>query len=357
MDRPTILAWLRRRDPERWAALGREADAVRAAHVGDAVHLRGLVEISNHCARTCLYCGLRAQRALPRYRMGSEEILDCARRAEELGYGTLVLQAGEDPGLTRAFVSELLLAIKAETPLAVTLSLGERPEADLAAWRDAGADRYLLRFETSDSDLLRQIHPPRPEAPASDVHPRLALLRRLRELGYETGGGMMVGIPGQTHESLADDLQALAALDVDMIGLGPFVAHPETPLGLAAAPVGPDQVPATERMARTVVSLARLLCPWANIPSTTALATLGGAVGQDAALACGANVVMPNLAPARYRRLYEIYPGKSGQAGAATVDALLRLRIEALGRTVGVGPGASPNWLRRHAAPPAKETP
>lgn len=158
-----IEEWLRQTDEHRLEQLWTQADAVRKAHVGDAVHLRGLIEISNYCVRRCAYCGLSVTNPqLERYRMTDEEILDCARQAHAFGYGTVVIQAGEDYGLESERVAGFVRAIKKELPLAVTLSLGERPEEDLLAWRKAGADRYLLRFETSDSELYARIHPPRP---------------------------------------------------------------------------------------------------------------------------------------------------------------------------------------------------
>lgn len=339
LDLDGILGWLREEDGERLDALWAAADACRRAHVGDAVHLRGLVEISNHCVRRCAYCGINVEhRDLGRYRMGADEILDCARQAVSLGYGTLVMQAGEDYGLTRDFIASLVRRVKAETPLAVTLSLGERPDEDLKAWREAGADRYLLRFETSDPDLYERIHPSL-SGRASD---RFAQLLRLREMGYEIGSGVMVGIPGQSYASLARDILKFSDLDLDMIGVGPFIPHPDTPLGGGIfAPLARDeQVPATEAMTYKVVALARLLCPQANIPSTTALATLNRAQGRELGLSRGANIVMPNLTPAKYRALYEIYPAKAciGET-AAECGACLTRRIEALGRGIGEGPG------------------
>jgi biotin synthase len=335
---------------------------VRAENVGDEVHLRGLVEISNICVRSCAYCGIRVEnRKLQRYRMNCPEVLECARQAVDYGYGTVVLQAGEDYGLRREPLAELIRRLKAETPLAVTLSLGERSEGDVAAWREAGADRYLLRFETSDRDLYDRLHPPRPGQERSD---RVALLRRLRELGYEIGSGVMIGIPGQSYASLAQDLVLFRELDLDMIGVGPWIAHPETPLGKwrvasresrggktqAWKPALPEeeQVPNTEEMTYKVVALARLVCPRANIPSTTALATVNRESGRELGLARGANVVMPNLTPPAYRTLYEIYPGKACVNETAEACQLcLRGRIHAIGRQVGRGPGGR----RRQAGP------
>jgi biotin synthase len=337
-SRDDVLCWLRERSATRLEELWRAADETRRANVGDAVHLRGLIEIGNVCARQCAYCGIRAgNTGLVRYRMGADEVLDCARRALSLGYGTVVLQAGEDRGFTREWVSDVVRCIRAETPLAITLSLGEREDGDLAAWRAAGADRYLLRFETSDAALYNRIHPPLPGA----TRDRFAILRRLRELDYEVGSGVMVGIPGQSWRALANDLWTFRELDLDMIGLGPYIPHPSTPLGTGGMPdAGAEQVPADEDTVLRCLALARLLRPDANIPSTTALATINKATGRERGLQRGANVVMPNLTPVRYRALYEIYPAKACLDETAEHCAgCLRARIQSVGRTIGFGPG------------------
>ncbi len=335
-----IESWLRETDAARLESLWAAANAVRHDCVGDEVHLRGLLEISNRCVRACAYCGLRAEnRQVQRYRMEMDEIMVCARQARQFGYGTVVLQAGEDYGISREWMAELVIQIKRETGLAVTLSLGERPDADLIAWREAGADRYLLRFETSDRELYERIHPPTHNQTISD---RIVMLRRLKELGFEAGSGVMIGIPGQTYRSVAGDIALFRELDLDMIGVGPFIAHPETPLGreeMAAAPEK-EQVPNTEDMTYKVLALTRLACPEANLPSTTALATLNLARGRELGLSRGANVVMPNLTPPQYRALYEIYPAKACiQESAGDCHACMKARIRSLGRSPGVGPG------------------
>jgi biotin synthase len=303
MDEKEIAGWLRECGPERLAELWDRADAVRRARVGDEVLRRGLVEVSNHCARSCFYCGLRVQRRLPRRRMSAEEVLECCSRARGAGCATVVLQSGEDPGLTLGWVAGLVRRIKERFGLVVTLSLGERSEAELSAWREAGADRYLLRFETSDSELYRRVHPSLPGRPSD----RFALLRRIKALGYETGSGTLIGLPGQTWESLAHDIALFAELELDMIGSGPFIPHPDTPL---AGQTG--DVPADVLTACKVIALSRLVRPDANIPSTTALEALDPGEGRDLGLRRGANVVMPNLTPAPFRAAYEIYPGKAG---------------------------------------------
>jgi biotin synthase len=340
LNRQDTEHWLRETDETRLESLWQEADAMRKAHVGDAVHLRGLIEISNYCVRQCGYCGLRRDnKGLQRYRMSREEVLECVRLAVFYGYGTVVMQAGEDYGIEAAWLADIVRWIKGETPLAVTLSMGERPDADLVAWRVAGADRYLLRFETSDPALYAAIHPSLPGR-RSD---RVAILRRLKELGYEAGSGVMIGIPGQTYASLASDIALFGQLDLDMVGVGPYIAHPDTPLG--AVKNGPDiapedQAPNTELTTYKVVALTRLACPEANIPSTTALATINKAAGRELGLMRGANVVMPNLTPVEYRALYEIYPAKACiDESSEQCRTCLEARIRGIGRHVGKGPG------------------
>jgi biotin synthase len=356
MQRGGILNWLRETDAACLADLWRLADQTRHNYVGDGVHLRGLVELSNQCVRLCGYCGLRADnRALQRYCLSDEEIMACARQAVAYGYGTVVFQSGESPALTCTRIAALIERIKAETPLAVTLSLGERDEAELATWRRAGADRYLLRFETSNRTLYERIHPPRfkrmSDAEVSEPtegRSRLTILGTLKRLGYEVGSGVMIGIPGQTYDDLADDIELFARLDLDMIGVGPYLRHPDTPLADCNAwPDAPDgqQVPATEEMTYKTIALTRLVCPRANIPATTALATLNTYEGRELGLMRGANVVMPNLTPSKYRGLYEIYPDKAciAEAGEACHHCL-SARIEAIGRRIGRGRGDSPNY-------------
>ena len=339
MDRRGILGWLREERPEKLELLWRQADDTRRRRVGDEVHLRGLIEISNRCIRECHYCGIRAgNRELRRYRMTEEEIMACVTQALAYGYGTVVMQSGEDEGITADWMAGIIRRIRRETPLAVTLSLGERSEADLKAWREAGADRYLLRFETSNPELYARIHPRRGEGCS-----RLEILRALAAMGYEIGSGVMVGIPGQTYDDLAADIALFRELDLDMIGVGPFIPHPGTPLGSAAgmlaAPAG-EQVPADELMTYKTIALARILCPDANIPSTTALATLNLAEGRELGLSRGANVVMPNLTPVAYRADYEIYPAKACiRETAEECQSCLSRRIVALGRRIGTGKG------------------
>jgi len=316
---------------ERQAQLFRLADAIRAREMGDAVHLRGVLEFSSYCQADCYYCGLRASNSgAKRYRLRPEAIFEQAKRGATLGLGTIVLQSGEDPWYDRNTLSRLIARIARETPLAITLSLGERSYADLQAFREAGAHRYLLKHETSDRRLYRRLRP------ARSLSRRLRLLSWLRRLGYQVGSGCIVGLPGQTLSSLAQDIKMLRDLDVEMVGAGPFIPHPATPLGTSE--------PGSVDLTLKVVAVTRLLVPSAHIAATTAMATLHPQ-GRELALQAGANVVMPNLTPIEYRRQYEIYPAKAC-LDETTEHCLgcLRGRIEDIGRTLGHGRGDSPKW-------------
>ena len=348
MNHDEILAWLHEQDADRLEGLWHRANTIRREHVGDSVHIRGLIEFSNVCRSNCHYCGMRAGRpSLPRYRMSGREILASARKAVEHGYGTVVMQSGEDPGLDVEWLAGIVERIRRETALTVTLSCGERSRDELARWRDSGADRYFLRFETSDRALWKRIHPRQ----AGGAH-RLDMLGWIKDLGYEIGSGIMIGIPGQTLASLAEDIEWFQRLDLDMIGSGPFVPHAETPLGRAHLSSGSagilDQVPNTELMTYKVMALTRVVCPRVNMPSTTALATLNREHGSELGLRRGANVLMVNLTPAGYRALYEIYPEK---ADSSVLPAAQREKVAALlgglGRFAGSGPGSSPNYRDR----------
>lgn len=298
------------------------ADRVRREHVGDAVHLRAIVEFSSFCRNDCLYCGLRRSNlSLRRLRMPMEEIVAQCRRAEALGFRTVVLQSGEDPFYGREAVVDLVRRVKEETGLAVTLAVGERSEEEYRAFYEAGADRYLLKHETSDRELYERLDP------GMSHERRIDCLRTLGRIGFQTGSGIMVGLPGQTLESVADDILLFRELDIDMIGCGPFIPHPETPLAGAA--------PGSEDLTYRVVALARVVTRDTHIPATTALAVMVGDAGRANALCRGANVVMPNITPQPWRLAYEIYPNK-GRAEVfdpALLDQLRRTAAE-LGRFI-----------------------
>lgn len=341
MDKSDIISYLKEDDHSALQELLYMADTVRKENVGDAVHLRGLIEISNYCIKECTYCGINSDnRKIERYRMTEGEIMASVHMAVDYGFGTIVFQSGEDYGIKCLWIARIIRRIKLETDLAVALSLGERSTKDLTVWRQAGADRYLLKFETSDKKLYQCIHPPLNGRTIN----RLAILETLRALGYEVGSGIMIGIPGQSYESLADDLILFHDLDLDMVAVGPYIVHPDTPLGRyqnnEMTVVGEEQVPNTELMTLKVLALTRILCPEANIPSTTALATIDAERGRELGLMHGANVVMPNLTPERYRKKYEIYPGKYSpyETTQTELDKLF-LQIKATGMKIGKGQG------------------
>jgi len=341
----SIERWLRTEDELELQDLWLKANKVRQTEVGEEVHLRGLIEISNYCSRQCGYCGINVSNSkIIRYRMSKTEIIECAHKAKKFGYGTIVLQSGEDYGIAQKEIVKIIRQIKHETDLAITLSLGERSFADLLAFKKAGADRYLIRFETSDKKLFHKIHPPL----QNKLSDRIKILYELRSLGYEIGSGVMIGIPGQTYKSLAEDINLFRVLDLDMIGVGPYILHPETDLAKEyKKPINVDQVPNSESMTYKVLALTRLVCPTANIPSTTALATLNKKNGRELGLSRGANVIMPNITPLKYRVNYEIYPNKACLfENAEDCNCCIKNRIEIIGRKVGKGKGERKSHLK-----------
>lgn len=309
------------------------ADRVRAATVGNEVHLRGLLEFSNICRRNCAYCGLRRDNAQAvRYRLTPEDIVAIACEAEQLGFPTVVMQSGEDTRFDGPCLAGIIAEIKKKTHLAITLSVGERDEADYRLWRDAGADRYLLRIETTDAALYRALHAD------GDLETRQACLRSLKRLGYQLGSGVMIGLPGQTWVTLARDILWLRELGTEMLGIGPFIPHPETPLA--------TETGGTLEQALRLVAVLRLVFPYAHIPATTAMASLDP-LGREKALQAGANVVMPAVTPTEIRPLYALYPGKIClDDNAHTCRGCIESRIRSIGRTVATGPG---HVLRREA--------
>lgn len=271
------------------------ADNVRKQYVGDRVHLRGLIEFSNICKCHCKYCGLRCEnKTVERYRIMPDDIMLHAQRAVQMGYKTIVLQSGEDSYFTRDVMCKLIENIKT-LDVALTLSIGEKSYDDLKAYKQSGADRYLIRIETTDKNLYKKMHP------YMDFEKRMQCLKDLKQLGYETGSGCLVGLPEQTVESLADDILFFKELDADMIGIGPFIPHPDTPLK--------DSAQGNFILALKVMAIVRIMLKNINIPATTAMETLNPN-GRLIALQSGANVVMPNVTSTEYRSKYEIYPDK-----------------------------------------------
>ena len=273
----------------------KEADAVRKKYVGDGVHLRGLIEFSNICKCNCLCCGLQSSnKHVKRYRLSKNDILDIAKKGVADGFKTIVLQSGEDDFFNTKLMCEIISEIK-NLGVALTLSIGEKSFEDYKAFKDAGADRYLLRIETTDKNLYKKMHP------YADFDNRMRCLYDLKKLGYETGTGCLVGLPEQTIESLADDIFFFKELNADMVGIGPFIPHPDTPLKNANT--------GNLDLAIKVMAITRILLKDINIPATTAMESLR-ADGRLLALQSGANVVMPNLTDDCYKKMYEIYPNK-----------------------------------------------
>lgn len=304
------------------------ARAVREAVYGKAVYVRGLIEFSNICKNDCYYCGIRKSNTkAERYRLTPEEILCCVREGYEAGFRTFVLQGGEDGWYTKERLAFVVRSIKKEFPrCAVTLSVGERTREEYKCWREAGADRYLLRHETADEKHYRRLHPE-----DMSLRHRMDCLYTLRELGYQTGAGFMVGSPGQTVDNLVSDLRFLQRLKPHMIGIGPYLSHQDTPF--AEEPDG------SCRLTLILLAVLRLMFPGVLLPATTALTTAlttaSGSVepgGRERGLLAGANVLMPNLSPAGVRKKYELYHDKvcTGGESAECLDELRR-RVESVG--------------------------
>ena len=300
------------------------ANRVREKYLGDEVHLRGLIEFSNICKQNCHYCGLRKDNQhVKRYRLDSETIIDFATKAKSYGYKTLVLQSGEDSFYTTDLLCDLITKLK-KLDVAITLSIGEKTFEEYKAFKEAGADRYLLRIETTDKALYEKLDP------NMSFDNRVRCLNDIKALGYEVGTGCLIGLPGQTLESLADDILFFKNLDADMIGVGPFIPNPDTPLQ--------NEAGGTFNLALKVMAITRLLMPDINIPATTAMETLDKN-GRIIALQSGANVVMPNVTEGEYRKLYELYPGK-----ICTGDTPAHCRGCITGKITSIGREISQNY-------------
>ena len=318
-------------DSQNQADLLKRADKVRQKNVGDEVHLRGLIEFSNICRNNCLYCGIRKDNlAVKRYRMSEEELILTAQKAANLGFKTIVMQSGEDLHYNKDRMCRIIEAIK-KFDVAITLSIGERTYEEYKAFFDAGADRYLIRIETTDKDLYHKLDPK-----MSWEH-RYECLLMLKEIGYELGSGIMVGLPEQSLNSIAEDLIFLQNLKIDMAGIGPFIPHSQTPLK--------DCAGGTLDLALRTMAVMRLMMPDINIPATTAMESLH-TQGRIMALKSGANVVMPNVTEGEYRRLYELYPGKICVNDTPThCKSCIGIKILSIGRTIGTGYGGHNNKL------------
>ena len=279
---------------------------------GNKIFVRGLIEISNICKNDCLYCGIRKANAnCQRYRLSKEEILSCCDEGDKLGFKTFVLQGGEDGHFSDDLLCEIIREIKARhSDCAVTLSLGERSKESYARLKTAGADRYLLRHETADKAHYEKLHPEK-----MSFENRMNCLKILKELGYQTGCGFMVGSPYQTAETIAEDLKFIEQFSPDMCGIGPFIPHKNTPFA--------DKAAGTLDMTCYLLSIIRLIKPNILLPATTALGTINEK-GRELGILSGANVVMPNLSPVSVRKKYELYDNKicTGEEAAECKNCL-----------------------------------
>ena len=328
LTKSEIEHFLQTEDETEIEKLYSRADDVRKRFVGDEVHIRGIIEASNVCGKSCLYCGLRKEnKKIKRYTLTTDEIYSSAKAAHALGYGTVVIQTGEAKVYSTTELCILLGRIKKKLNLAITLSLGELSKHTLQRLFDAGADRYLLRFETSDKKLFKMLKPD------GDFDSRFEMLKNLRQIGYQVGSGIMIGLPNQSNSSIADDILLFASLGLDMVGCGPFIANPHTPL---ANSTGGDLTQSLK-----LIALTRLTTLDAHIPATTALGTIDPQ-GRQQGLKCGANIIMPNCTPQKYRKEYLLYPNKICTTEKPSDCATcIRLMIEQCGRKIGKGYGDS----------------
>lgn len=319
LDRDEYLHLIKNRDEVRDMA-SELAGSVCDGIYGKKVYIRGLIEFTNYCRNNCYYCGIRAgnDRA-DRYRLMPEEIIDCADSGYELGFRTFVLQGGEDPYYSDEILSRVVRDIKERHPdCAVTLSVGERPYESYRRLKEAGVDRYLLRHETVNREHYGMLHPDN-----MSWDNRMQCLRNLKELGFQTGAGFMVGSPGQTDEDLADELLFLKQLKPEMVGIGPFIPHQDTPLG--------NRTAGSTEMTLFLLSIIRLTLPDVLLPATTALGTVDP-MGREKGILSGANVLMPNLSPVNVREKYMLYDNKicTGEEAAQCIECL-KVRVRKIG--------------------------
>lgn len=305
-----------------------KARGIAQSIYGNSVYIRGLIEVSNYCKNDCYYCGIRrSNRACERYRLTKEDILECCEHGYELGLHTFVLQGGEDLHYTCGEICDIIRSIKKRFPdCCVTLSIGEKSYEEYKAYREAGADRYLLRHETANEWHYSKLHPE-----SMSLKNRMNCLSQLKELGYQTGAGMMVGTPFQTAEHLAEDMLYLGTLQPHMVGIGPFIPHKDTPFA--------KEKSGDVDLTVFLLSLTRIMLPHALIPATTALGTASG-TGRERGILAGANVIMPNLSPMSVRKKYMLYDGKIS-TGSESADALKDLaeRMESIGYRIDLSRG------------------
>ena len=313
--------------------LYKQADMVRRSVYGNKVYIRGLIEFTNYCKNNCYYCGIRCENSkVNRYRLTKEDIMECCHEGYELGFRTFVLQGGEDPYFTDEIMCHIISAIRKEyADCAITLSMGEKSKETYKAFFDAGANRYLLRHETAEDEHYQKLHPD-----SMSLESRKQCLFALKEIGFQTGSGFMVGSPYQTVDNIIKDLRFLQELMPDMVGIGPYITHKDTPFK--------DFESGSVKLTLKLISVLRLMFPKLLIPSTTALGTLHPE-GRELGLKAGANVVMPNLSPKKTRKLYEIYENKlSSDEEAAESRKALEIKVKAAGYEIVTDIGNRADW-------------
>ncbi len=332
----------------------RKAHEIKKKYAGNAVYLRGLIELSNICRKDCHYCGIRkSNHQVNRYTLTEEEVVEKALWAWRRNFGSIVIQSGERTDKTFIeLVTASIIAIRKETDntLGITLSLGEQSMDTYRQWLDAGAHRYLLRIETSSEELFRKIHPDNEFHRFED---RLRALDNLKKAGYQTGTGVMIGLPGQTADDLANDLLFMRYFDVDMIGMGPYIPHQDTPMGkgMESLPTGtPSLLPPAERfeLSLRMIALARIMMKDINIAASTAMQVLDPD-GRIKAILAGANVFMPNMTPKVYADNYNLYNGKPAVIDDPMIVVKdLETRLKAFGEIIGYGKwGDSKHYFKR----------
>lgn len=313
------------------------ADKKRREIYGDEVYIRGLIEFTNYCKNNCFYCGIRRDnKNAVRYRLTKEEILVCCEEGYRLGFRTFVLQGGEDPYYTDAFICDIVSDIRTLYPdCAITLSIGEKSKESYKSYFEAGANRYLLRHETANNLHYRKLHPG-----SMSLQNRKQCLYNLKDIGYQVGSGFMVGSPYQTIDNLIEDIRFLQDLQPDMIGIGPYITHKDTPFSSFEN----GSLALTLRL----IAVLRLMFPYALIPATTALGTIHPQ-GRELGLKAGANVVMPNLSPVRVRKLYALYENKicTGEE-AAQCRGCLERRVSSAGYRIVTAIGNAMKEKKQH---------
>ena len=346
MNRNEIIEKLSLSKPASLTALYAEANALKVSTIGNKVYLRGLIEFSNSCSKNCYYCGIRrGNKAVNRYELSDEEVLAAVDFAWKNRYGSVVLQSGErqSANFTKR-ITRLLHEIKAYTnnELGITLSCGEQTGATYREWFKAGAHRYLLRIESSNKELYYKLHP---DNAKHSFDTRLAAIRQLRDEGYQVGTGVMIGLPFQTMEHLADDLLFFQSMNIDMVGMGPYLEHSQTPL----YQYRPLLLPPEKRLelALKMVAVLRLLMPDINIAATTALQVLHPE-GREMAVLAGANIIMPNMTLPEFRPDYMIYEHKPGVDDDASLSkSKLEQNLSNAGIIIGYGDwGDSRHFIR-----------